>query len=158
MQTPTSAATAYVEMLNLQSGIFHNALDGIDDQNALERPNNRVNHINWLLGHVATCRFMLLNLIGGNENDPYFHLYFKAIADDTNYPDLYAVRSNWEKASRLLIERVEALSPEEMESEIAGKGGKPKDILAFFIYHEAYHLGQIGYARKFLGLPVLKSN
>jgi hypothetical protein len=100
---------------------------------------------------------MLLNLIGGNAADPYFNIYFKAISGETNYPSLNEIKDNWDFATKLLIEKIESITEEEMEAEIPGKGGRPKDFISFFIYHEAYHLGQIGYARKFLGLPVLKS-
>ncbi len=158
MQTLTSTASAYAEMLSMQAGIFNNAFDGITNKDALKRPNNQVNHLNWLLGHLATCRFMLLNLIGGRESDPYFNIYFKSISGETNYPNLDAIKENWEKATGLLMEKVASLSDEQMDTEIPGKGGKPKDFISFFIYHEAYHLGQAGYARKFLGLPPLKSN
>ena len=158
MQTQVSTATAYIDMLNMQAGIFKNAFDGITDKDALKRPNEKVNHINWLLGHLATCRFMLLNLIGCNENDPYFNIYFKAISPDTSYVSLQEIRSNWEKASVLLLKKIETISEEEMEEDLPGKKAKPKDFISFFIYHEAYHLGQVGYARKFLGLPILKSS
>jgi uncharacterized damage-inducible protein DinB len=158
MQTQTSTTSAYTDILNIQAGIFNNAFDGINDKDALQRPINQGNHINWLLGHIATCRFMLFNLIGGKESDPYFNIYFKGYNAETKYPKLKEIKKNWEKASGLLIEKIESISDEEMETEIAGKGGKPKDFISFFTYHEAYHLGQIGYARKILGLPVLKSN
>ena len=158
MQVQTSTHSVYTDQLAMQAGIFNNAFDGITDKDALKRPNGRVNHLNWLLGHLATCRFMLLNLIGGKENDPYFNLYFKAIADDARYPSLPVIKNNWEQATGLLIQKIESLTEEEMNLEIPGKGGRPKDFISFFIYHEAYHLGQVGYARKFLGLPVLQSS
>lgn len=158
MQTQITTASAYTDMLNMQAGIFNNAFDGINDKDALKRPNDQVNHINWLLGHLTTCRYMLLNLIGGNASDPNFNIYFKAIADETKYPALKEIREHWEKVSSVLIEKIESISEEEMETEIPGKGGRPKDFISFFTYHEAYHLGQVGYARKFLALPVLKSN
>lgn len=157
MQTQTSTASAYTDMFNMQAGIFNNAFDGINDKDAVKRPNEQVNHLNWLLGHLATCGLMLLNLIGGKAADPHFNIYFKAISDETKYPSLAEIKDNWDFGTKLLIEKIESISEEEMETEIPGKGGRPKDFISFFVYHEAYHLGQIGYARKFLGLPVLKS-
>lgn len=158
MQTQISSASVYTDMLNMQAGIFNNAFDGINDKDALKRPNDQVNHINWLLGHLTTCRFMLLNLIGGKEADPHFNIYFKSISNETDYPELQEIKKNWDKISALLIEKIGSISEEDMESEIPGKGGRPKDFISFFTYHEAYHLGQVGYARKFLQLPALKSN
>jgi len=157
-QTISAIATIYIELLEMQAGIFNNAFKGINDSDAMLRPNDKVNHINWLLGHLTTCRFMLYNLLGGNETDPHFNLYFKPISSSANYPDLQTTKSNWERITKLLLCKVESFSDDEMEKELPGKDGRPKDFLSFFIYHEAYHLGQIGYARKFLGLPVLKSN
>ena len=157
MQTQTLTGSAYIDMFNMQGGIFNNAFDGIKDKDALKRPNDQVNHLNWLLGHIATCRYMLLNLLGGKEADQYFNIYFKALSTDTNYPAIAEVKSNFDNATKLLIQKIESIAEEEMETQIPGKGGRPKDFISFFIYHEAYHLGQIGYARKFLGLPVLKS-
>ena len=158
MQTQTSATSAYIDMFNMQAGIFSNALEGLSDKNALDRPNDKVNHLNWLLGHLATCRLMLFNLLGGNEKDPYIDLYFKALSTENTYPSLAVVKSCFETATRQLVQKIESISEEEMETEIPGKGGRPKDFISFFVYHEAYHLGQVGYARKFLGLPALKSS
>ena len=157
-QTIAAISAAYIEMLEIQSGIFNNAFEKINDQEALLRPNDQVNHINWLLGHIVTCRFMLFNLLGGNESDRYFNLYFKAINENAKYVSLEEIMTQWNKITKLLICRVESITDEEMNNIIPGKDGRPKDFLSFFIYHEAYHLGQIGYARKYLGLGVLKSN
>lgn len=158
MQTKISTSSVYTDMLNMQAGIFSNAFEGISDKDAVKRPGTDSNHINWLLGHLTTCRFMLLNLIGGKESDPYFNIYFKEISNETKYPDLKTISNNWDKASKLLIDKISSMSDEVIESPIPDKGGSPKDFISFFTYHEAYHLGQIGYARKILGLPVLKSN
>jgi uncharacterized damage-inducible protein DinB len=158
METQISTSTVYIDLLAMQAGIFHNAFDGIKDSDALIRPNEQVNHINWLLGHLATCRFMLFNLLGGKEPDPNFNFYFKTISDELPYPSLNEIKKTWVKASSLLNEKIGSFSDDELISELPGKGGSVKDFISFFVYHEAYHLGQIGYARKYLGLPPLKSN
>ncbi|MBK8192531.1 MAG: hypothetical protein IPK76_04790 [Lewinellaceae bacterium] len=81
LQEVITPADTLIRAFQLQDGIFHNALADITDEQALMRPNDRTNHYNWLLGHVATCRCMLANAIGLRVENPHGDLYFKAIGD-----------------------------------------------------------------------------
>ena len=151
----SKTAEAYVSIFQLQNGIFENAMNGIDDEVALQRPGN-VNHINWLLGHVTTCRYMLANQIGLKIEDPYGKLYFSAISDEAEYPNLEAISKSWDTITPKLLDFIGNLNEVDLEREIPGNGVEIKNLIAFFSYHEAYHLGQIAYARKLLGVTPMK--
>lgn len=140
----------------LQNGIFQNALDKIDDEMALQRPSEQVNHINWLLGHLVTCRYMLANNIGLKIEDPNGKLYFSPITDGP-YPKIAEVVSLWKEIGPALLDYMSALSPDELLADL-GNGATKKDIIQFFAYHEAYHLGQIGFACKQLTGEAVKSH
>ncbi|MEZ5041814.1 MAG: DinB family protein [Saprospiraceae bacterium] len=144
------------DQFQLQNSIFQNALDKIDDKIALQRPSPQNNHLNWLLGHLLTCRYMLANSIGLKINDPNGQLYFSTITEGP-YAKLEDIVKHWLDISPALIEYIGDLSQEALTVDI-GNGATKKDIIQFFAYHEAYHLGQIGYAIKWLTGEAMKSN
>lgn len=144
-----------LQMLQMQQGIFQNALQDISDQEALTRANEQTNHMNWILGHVTTCRYMLANSMGLTMEDPNGKLYFQAIGD-YDYNDLKTIEVNWLKISNQLLPYLEQLQAEDLAHPINDQGTSRLDILLFYIYHEAYHLGQIGILRKVLGLTPMK--
>lgn len=149
------AAEALLSLFQLQNGIFENALDGLDDATALSRP-GQVNHINWLLGHITTCRYMLAKHIGLELEDPNGKLYFTKISDLAVYANLEEIKQNWNAITLPLFNFIGSLSDAALKKEIPGTGNSVKSLIAFFAYHEAYHLGQIGYARKLLGVQAMR--
>ena len=140
----------------LQNGIFQNALDQLDDALALQRPHPNSNHLNWLVGHLVTCRYMLANHIGLALADPNDKLYFSPIHDGP-YPTLKTLTGEWAAISSPLIDFISSLAAEELCADL-GNGASKKDLIQFFAYHEAYHLGQMGYARKQLTGQAMKSH
>ena len=156
-ETKSKQAEVMVSMLNFQSGIYQNAYEDLTNEKSFERPGENSNHINWLLGHILTCRYMLANICGVEEQDPYNRMYFPALDSSNDYKTLDEIKSHWNGISEKLVKAISELSDEELHAEIPNMGTK-FDLINFFIYHEAYHLGQIGYSRKLVGLPAMKSN
>lgn len=157
LQEVITPADTLIRAFQLQDGIFHNALADITDEQALMRPNDRTNHYNWLLGHVATCRCMLANAIGLRVENPHGDLYFKAIGD-YHYRDMADIQALWESISVRLTDYLAGLSREELDAHVEGMPVSRLDMIVFYQYHEAYHLGQMGLLRKVLGLPAMQSN
>ncbi|MDN5205573.1 DinB family protein [Fulvivirgaceae bacterium BMA10] len=149
--------TTYSGLFQMQGEIFNNAFDKLSDKLALSRASDNSNHINWLLGHVLHCRFMLANMIGLQEVNPLGDQYFKAI-EHKDYPGIDEIRQHWPQISEKLLNKISSMSNEDLDTRPAENKPSLSDIISFFIYHEAYHLGQIGIVRKIIGMEALKSN
>ena len=143
-------------MFRFQHGIFENALDSLSDDIALKTLQGTKNHMNWLLGHIVHCRYMLSGMIGNGRPNPFGDLYWKGVAD-VSYPTVAEIAAQMTEVTKLLMEQFAVLSDEDI---VVQKNDETSlsDIISFFAYHEAYHLGQIGMIRKGVGLGTLKSN
>ncbi len=150
-------AELFSSMFQFQGGIYKNALENLTDELAHQRPSDKSNHTNWLLGHILHCRYMLANMIGVEAKNPFDKTYWGAIEDKT-YPEINEVTKHFPSISSLLVDKLSSMTDAELDAKPAPDKPSTADIVSFFVYHEAYHLGQIGYARKMIGLEALKSN
>ena len=150
-------AELFSNMFQFQCGIYQNALENLTDELANQRPSDKNNHTNWLLGHILHCRYMLANMIGVEAENPFDKIYWGTI-EDKDYPKIKEVTKHFPIISSLLTDKLSKMTDAELDTKPAPDKPSTADIVSFFVYHEAYHLGQIGYARKMIGLETLKSN
>jgi hypothetical protein len=144
-------------MFLFQRGIFENALDGLSDVAALKRISDTSNHMNWLLGHIVHCRFMLAGIVGIRESNPFGNTYWSGI-EEKAYPNVSEVVLQMNSISEKLMAKLASLSDEALDATLGPDQPVLGDVISFFSYHEAYHLGQVGMVRKLVGLGSLKSN
>lgn len=156
-QKVNAKAELFSSMLQFQAGIFQNALKDLTEELALVRPSGRSNHINWLLGHILHCRYMLANMLEADAENPFGNTYWTAI-EDKEYPSVEAVVSQLPIVSEKLLEKLSEMEESALVRVISPGRPALADIVSFFIYHEAYHLGQIGYARKLVGMEAMQSH
>lgn len=156
-QKTNTKAKIFGGMFKYQGGIYQNALKDLTDERALKRPSDKSNHTNWLLGHILHCRFMLANMIGVKTENPFGKMYWNAIVDK-GYPTVKEVVDNFLKLNDELLDKLDGMSDSELDAKPAADKPSLTDVISFFVYHEAYHLGQLGYARKIIGLEALKSH
>ena len=145
--------------LDLNTRLMLNALDGVDDELALKRPNDTTNHIAFLVLHALDARYYLARELGEDIENPFKDLLEgkKGVEDIEDYPSLDAVREALRDVSDKLAARLETITPEDLESK-AGysfpiEGGETVlGALNFLVHHDTYHLGQISLLRRYFGL------
>lgn len=149
----TKVTSPVVQSLQMQQAFYAKALAGIKDEDASKRI-DQGNHISWLAGHIVSCRYMLLGMLGVQEQEPY-PLHYAGLKRITKeaYPTLDDLQQDMPAISEKLTHRLLAMSEEELNADF--HGGKLLDVVLFFVYHEAYHIGQIGMLRKHWGYPAL---
>ena len=74
----------------MHTQMFNNMLDGIREEDAQKRIENKTNHVTWMVGNLVNCRYWLANILGIADKDPHEELFKEAKALDVNaqYPSL----------------------------------------------------------------------
>jgi len=145
----------------LDTRLLVNCFDGVDDEKALHRPSSEVNNMAFLAAHLADARRYLANLLGPEVANP-----FPELADGTgidDFPELPKVErllAAWKEMGEVLDERLLAATAEKLDEKapvaFPVDDGSLLGGIAFLLHHESYHLGQLAYLRKLLGLESMK--
>ena len=118
-------------------------LADITQNQADQPPSNNVNSITWVLSHILEYRHELLRDVlksayRPTETEPKTLVQFKAAMDDTQ---------------AALNEAFASADWDEPQFHPAFQASVPLvQIVGTLFMHETYHLGQLGTARKLLGL------
>ncbi len=129
--------------LNREVLMEMNLMDVTQGQ-ADRRPSADVNSITWILDHVLHHRHELLREV---LNAPFRQTVLepKALAE---------FKAAMDETQTALSEAFEVADWEESRVHPAFPSPVPLDHLVGLLFmHEAYHLGQLGTARKLLGMP-----
>lgn len=131
-------------MVNRQVLMERNLADVTQDQ-ADQPPAPGVNSITWILAHLVDNRRWLLGAAFGSQDRP------AATAPQT----LGQLMAAMDETQAAMAEAFDAVPDwDEQRIHPATQTWMPLDqIVGIFFMEEAYHLGQIGTARKLLGLP-----
>lgn len=154
--TFSSSLSALVSQLQLQTRLFHNALSGISDKDAIRQINTNTNHVTWLTGHLVSSRFFLANVLGIRAQEPFPELFAerKGILPHAEYPGQQDLMKDWDMISDLLISKLQSITPERLNEKIpfpVPTGDTLESLIAFIAHHEAYTIGQIGLYRRYFG-------
>ena len=80
------------------------------------------------------------------------------IDDIKKYPKLKSVLSEWKNLDKLFDEKMSRLSSKNLEAKLDmdfGGGKKVINMIAFLAEHEAYHVGQLAFIRKYFGMKAV---
>ena len=145
------------DQFDLHTKLFINVLENITNNHTDTQLNEHVNHLKWLAGHVTNVRLSFLKLTGlpeDNSLDEYF-AHGAKIDSNLKYPTIETIVSKWKDVSEkvsggLMHIPAEVLaSPSPINVPFGDK--TMKGFLGFLMHHEAYHIGQMGILRKYLG-------
>ncbi len=130
--------------LNRQVLMARNLAD-VTQVQADQPPAPHVNSITWILTHlVENRRWLLATLHGTVERPP--------AGGSLDLPQLEAVMDETQAALAAAFEAVADWREPRLHP--AMQAAMPlEEIVGTFLMEEAYHLGQLGTARKLLGLP-----
>jgi DinB family protein len=131
-------------------------LEGLTDSEALVAPAPGGNCVNWLVGHILVTRdrvHALLDLTPAWDtslpsSEPYRRGSHGRLPDGV--PTLAALRAARERSQAQVLEGLERVTPGRL-AERASETMTVAEQLGFLGFHEAYHVGQAGLSRRFLG-------
>ena len=150
--------TPLAAILDLNTHLFGNCLDGLSDEQAVTRVVEGTNHVAFLAAHMADSRFFALKVLGQTVENPLAPVLAgaKTLEDVKGPLPLDATRAAWATVSAALRAALESLTPEQLDAPstmrfpISDK--TLLGVIAFLVQHDAYHLGQLSLLRRQLGL------
>lgn len=151
-------------ILNMNTRLFLNALDGITEEQSKQRISDHNNPISWLAVHTVWARYNTLAMLGKPAANPYDGLFenFKPFDPTYNYASLAEAKEEWNKASALLKEALASVTEEHLAADSPLKspigdftfGG----TVTFLAQHESYDIGQIAFLKKYLTKEAMSYN
>ena len=138
--------------------LYGRALDGVTRDALLTRPGPQSNPLLWVAGHLVQQRTRLLGALGPARQIPWDDIVGTGsiIGDLRVYPRIGELEAVWRSSTEELLRRLQNISAGELNAPappwLRTQDGTLLGALSFAALHEAYHIGQMGFIRKWLGL------
>ena len=144
-------------MFRANTDIVNKAIADVDGDHWFRKPGDDSNHLTWVLGHLIVHRGHTLKMLGVDWDNAWVELFARGSerVADAQYPSVDEMRNAWQDVSARLSEALKT-PPEDVMTKEAPKGppsfdGKLSGTVAFFAFHDTYHVGQVSFLRKWLG-------
>lgn len=131
-------------------------LEGITHEKSVVQPPSGANCINWVAGHILFFRNDLHALLGAEpawdgERMKRYDRGSPPITDPAAALPYDELRAGLEKSLATMNAAVDAMDPARLAEPAAR--GTVGDRISFLLFHETYHIGQLGVLRRLVGLP-----
>ncbi|MFD1770319.1 DinB family protein [Sphingobacterium suaedae] len=152
-----------VPAYRMHSQTFIHVLEGISEQDAQKRIDDRTNHILWMVGNFVNMRYALAWSLGLSDVDPHQDLFYMGKALDTSYtyPTLTGLLQNFHTISPKVYQRLaevtdaELAEPLEIGMHIPFIEETRLSFVGMCIGREDYLLGQLALMRRILDYPAM---
>ncbi len=146
---------------SVNSKLLVNSFKNVTNSDALKRPNRKTNSMMFLLLHIIDARYFILKQLDKEIKNPFgkYVDWANSIEDIKIYPKLNRVLTEWKVLNKIFMKKLETISSDKLKSKIEFQfpgGNTALNMISFLSEHEAYHVGQLGLIRKFLGFPSVK--
>ena len=158
-ETGATASAVLKAQLTYNSGALAANIADVKQEESLVQPDRAGNCINWVVGHIVANRNALLGLVGRAPiwSEQEAQRYQRG-GDPIDGPgegvhDLSKIITDFNTSQEELLAGLESMTAADLEV-IVPSGGGGADVgtaIAGLVFHEAYHLGQIGLLRRIIG-------
>jgi uncharacterized protein YndB with AHSA1/START domain/uncharacterized damage-inducible protein DinB len=135
------------------------SFQGVADADLWKRPTPQSNPMLWIFGHMVHTRAQILMLLGDDFDAGLGNAFARgaALQDTSGYPSREKINEASREVNRRLYAKLGALTDADV-SKAASRSFTNAvqtlgDQVAFLAMHDTYHVGQLAYVRKALGLP-----
>lgn len=148
-------------ILELNTDLMLNCLDGISDDQARQRLAGGGNTLAFLAAHLTDTRHFLAARLGQPLANPLSRYLAEAssIEDIVEWPSLDEQRGWWRGISRHLGAVVASRTPEQLRRadvhRFPMEDSSELGLIAFLVQHDSYHTGQMAFLRRQLGKPAM---
>ena len=154
---PSVAPLAFILATN--DALVERSFQDVPDADLWKRPTTHSNPMLWIFGHMVNTRAGLLRLLGGEADLGWGDVFNRGaeLTDASGYPARERITAVSHEVNAKLYGALAALS----DADLAKPATRPftpavktlGDQISFLTMHDTYHVGQLAYVRKALGLP-----
>jgi len=149
-------------IFELDTTLLRNCVGDLTDAQANHRLLGGGNSIAFLVAHMADARYYLAGVLGAPLDNPLSPALAEArsVDDVVHMPPLAELLDAWDDVSRHLSQVFQGLTSARLGAvsplEVPIPGGTVLHAIAFLAQHDSYHLGQVSFLRRQLGLPAMR--
>jgi len=146
-----------IEALENNQAVLELQTAEITHEQSLMKPPFYSNCMNWVLGHLLQSRSWMLEQMGSGgylpqEEALVYQRNAPELDDMAQASSLDSLLERLKETNVLLKDRLEGMSPEDLNQEIPVFGGTMlSGFLGFLLWHETYHVGQLEILRNYAG-------
>ncbi len=143
--------------LGINTRLYTSALEGLGYEELHRRGGADNSSMLWIAGHIAAGRGRMAGLLEAEAEFPWGDLFGRGAKPriPSDYPSVGELLDVFGRLTeavqrqtvKVTDERLAAPSPDRLPIEDKTVRG----ALGFLVYHETYHVGQMGFLRKMLG-------
>jgi uncharacterized damage-inducible protein DinB len=156
--TRPAALAPITYIFEANDGLIRQTLSDLPVDVLWKQPGAQGNSIMWIVGHITQTRAGLLSLLGERASTGWGELFRRGAQrqDPSAYPEAQTIKAVGVALTTQLRAKLKTITEEELAAPVNPAVKLPNvntvvDALAFFAFHEAYHVGQLGYVKKALG-------
>jgi uncharacterized damage-inducible protein DinB len=152
---------ALATILDLNTDLLLNCAEGITEEMAHQRLAGGGNNIAFLVAHLADARYFLATLLETPLPNPLSATLASAnsIEDVQEWPPFPELLRSWREVSAHLAVVLGQMTPEKLDAPSPHSfpipGGTAFHAVAFLVQHDSYHVGQVAFLRRQVGLPAM---
>jgi uncharacterized damage-inducible protein DinB len=156
MPVPAVIATA-AENYRFNSDLLTRTVQDLSPEEWLRRPDEKLNHIAWIVGHVVWARKAVLTRLGTEWSQPWLGSFARGVKcnDVATFPSPHTLMDSWREVSGVLATALEGASEDVLSTPSTlgppSADGKISGVVNFLAIHETYHVGQASYLRSWMG-------
>ena len=147
-------ASGLIQSFNYDHFVIEQNLLGVGQAESLKGPPAGGNCVNWVLGHIVASRNRIHALVGlepaiAADRAARYARGSEPITDPARATSIETVLDDLGRSQKHLLKRLERIAAAELAKEADGSTVFLQ--LHALQFHEAYHAGQLGILRRFLG-------
>ena len=152
---------AFQVILNLNTRLFRNCLIDIDDVTAMKRMDDNTNPPAFIASHVLDARFFIAKKLKIDAVNPFDKILtdIQTIRDVKSLPPVREILKVREVVAQEIERKFVTITKSELYVSVSFNFPVDDKTLsggiAFLLQHESYHIGQMAFLRRQLGLPAM---
>jgi uncharacterized damage-inducible protein DinB len=146
------------QQFGLVYGVAASNVDGMTQAQSLVQPSPGGNCANWILGHLTNVQNGVMALLGETpvwESEQLARAGLEPITDPSRAIDWNTMRERFLGSKERCLTAISTLSDASLAESVPHPfGGMTTrgELLNLLAFHQAYHAGQLGVARRVAGL------